>query len=170
MEVSTLSGLMNLSNIVSAVGILIIVAWWLEKRMRGLEDKHDKEKNALKAEYNAILQAIRHESNENLKAQREAHRQEKDEFFGGLKNLISELVKELQTAEKTRIRMLETLSTIGNFQNEVRNQLTQYDADLIEIKETLRVNSMILKTSLKCDLDERNNHEFKREFENPRGF
>lgn len=170
MEVTTLSNLMDLSKAIGVVGILIVIAWWLEKRVRELEDKHDKEMDKLKAEYATILQTIKHESTENLKAQREAHFQEKSEFFGGLKNVMSELVKELQTAEKTRIRMLETLATISAFQTEVRNQLSRYDADLIEIKETLKANSMFLRTALKSDINERSNYESKREFENTRRF
>lgn len=155
MEVTTLSSLMDLSKAIGVVSILIVIAWWLEKRMRELEDKHDKEMDKLKAEYTTILQTIKHESTENLKAQREAHFQEKSEFFGGLKNVMSELVKELQMAEKTRLRMIETLHSISSFQNEVRQQLNKYDVDLIEIKETLKANSVILRTVLKCELNEK---------------
>lgn len=161
MDVSTLSTLLDLSKVVSVVGILIIIVWWLEKRMRGLEDKHDKEIDTLKSEYKVILATIKSESSENLKvikaesaeslkAQREAHFQEKSEFFGGLKTVMAELVNELQTAEKTRIKMIETLNQIASFQNEVRQQLGKYDTDLIEIKERLK----IFESFLKCDLSD----------------
>lgn len=159
MDVSTLSTLLDLSKAVSVVGILIIIVWWLEKRMRGLEDKHDKEMEKLKSEYNVILTTIKSESSENLKvikaesaeslkAQREAHFKEKSEFFSGLKTVMAELVNELQTAEKTRIKMIETLNQIASFQNEVRQQLGKYDADLIEIKERLKIFESFLKSDL----------------------
>lgn len=170
MEVQTLAGLMDLGKVVSVVGILIIIVWWLEKRMRCLEEKYDKEKDKIKQEYTNIILAMKDECSANLKAQRDAHHQEKSEFFDGLKAIMKELVDELQTAEKTRIKMIENLNSISAFQSEMRMKFSTYDAFFAEIKEILNSNGMLFRSYMKCELDEKDSHEFKRESKDSRRF
>ena len=81
MSVSQIGEIFSLGNAISVVGLMLLIIIWGEKRWRGAETKHDSEMKELRSEYAQIMQALKTDHENALKAQREAHREEKNILF-----------------------------------------------------------------------------------------
>lgn len=156
MSVSQIGEIFNLGNVVSVVGFMLLVIIWGEKRWRGAETKHDSEMKELRSEYAEIMKALKTDHENALKAQREAHREEKNIFFSDLNKNLSELVSQLKANFQVNNDLASIINAIRAEQIENRHNLASIKESILVSNETLAHNSKLLDTLLKCDLDDKN--------------
>ena len=156
MSVAQIGEIFNLGNVVSVVGLMLLIIIWGEKRWRGAETKHDSEMKELRSEYAQIMQALKTDHENALKAQREAHREEKNIFFSDLNKNLSELVSQLKANFQVNNDLASIINAIRAEQIENRHNLASIKESILVSNEILAHNSKLLETLLKCDLDDKN--------------
>ena len=156
MSVAQIGEIFNLGNAISVVGLMLLIIIWGEKRWRGAETKHDSEMKELRSEYAQIMQALKTDHENALKAQREAHREEKNIFFSDLNKNLSELVSQLKANFQVNNDLASIINTIRAEQIENRHNLASIKESILVSNEILAHNSKLLETLLKCDLDDKN--------------
>lgn len=156
MSVAQIGEIFSLGNAISVVGLMLLIIIWGEKRWRGAETKHDSEMKELRSEYAQIMQALKTDHENALKAQREAHREEKNIFFSDLNKNLSELVSQLKANFQVNNDLAGTINTIRAEQIEHRHDIAAIKESLLVGNETLAHNSKLLDALIKCDLDDKN--------------
>lgn len=152
MPVSQIGEIFSLGNVVSVVGVLLLIIIWGEKRWRSAEIKHDSEMKELKSEYAQIMNAIETRHQNAMQSQREAHKEEKSVFFGDLNKNLSELVNELRASFKVNSELAGLMNTIRAEQIEQRHDVATIKENILVSNEILARNSKLLEALIKPEL------------------